>query len=361
MSVSYIVCAAGEGSRFKSDFGDLPKSLIRLSGSSLLEWSLRSLPLYHDDTIIIISQAKHRLRERIGETIKQAYPFNRVEWIEIPQLTRGQLETALLAKDYVGEGDSVVVFNCDTYFQSKTLPAFLADPSVDGIIPCAEAEGSAWSFCRTDETGRVIEVKEKERISPWASVGFYAFRDGAAFFAAAEEALSRPCSKNEYYVAPLYQQYIDAGKRIVMDVVSLFLPMGTPDQIENFWRIPMNLVKAENRRPVMVIDLDNTITIEEPGISYADKKPNIAIIEKMRDFQRAGWQLIIFSSRRMETFSNDESRILADVGAITLDWLKRHNVPFDGLRFGKPYAREGYYVDDKAMTPETFLQMDPTL
>ena len=121
MSVAYVICAAGEGSRFHKDFGSLPKSLIKLCGHTLLEWSLRSLPVFADDRLIFITQTKHRLKEKCFEMVKDLYPFNEIEWVEIPTLTRGQLETAYLAKKYVRDNDSLVIYNCDTYFQSKQL------------------------------------------------------------------------------------------------------------------------------------------------------------------------------------------------------------------------------------------------
>ena len=121
MSVAYVICAAGEGSRFRKDFGNLPKSLIKLCGHTLLEWSLRSLPVFSDDKLILITQKKHRLKEKCLEMVKNLYPFNYIKWIEIPTLTRGQLETASLARPYVKDEDSLVIYNCDTYFQSKTL------------------------------------------------------------------------------------------------------------------------------------------------------------------------------------------------------------------------------------------------
>ena len=210
--------------------------------------------------------------------VRNLYPFNYIEWIEIPALTRGQLATASLARPYVKDEDSLVVYNCDTYFQSKTLEQLINDPSVDGIIPCAKAEGSAWSFCRTDENGKIIEVKEKVRISEWATVGLYYFKDSKLFFSKADEALNSPTTDKEYFVAPLYQWYIDNQKKVVMDKVTLFKPMGTPDQIEEFWDKSITDVKSENDKPVLVIDLDNTITIDEPGVPYPDKKPKEGII-----------------------------------------------------------------------------------
>lgn len=359
MPVSYIICAAGDGTRFQPILGNTPKALIHLFEDSLLEWSLRSLPLFADDQVIIVTQKKHRIREKLHRKISSTWHFNKIHWIELDTVTRGQLETAYKTRTIVPQENALVVYNCDTYFQSRTLVNLINNPHVAGIIPCAEAEGTSWSFCLTDTNDRIMRVAEKERISAWATVGLYYFRDAEIFFSKAEIALNAPpVSNNEYYVAPLYNQYIQEGHTIMMDKVCLFKPMGTPEQISTYWGVTHQLLKSNNLSPVLVIDLDNTITIDEPGTPYPNKKPNIEIIEKMREFAAHGWEIIIYTSRRMQTFKNNEAKILKDIGAITYQWLKEHKVPYDGIRFGKPYAHNGFYVDDKAMTPEQFLQVN---
>ncbi len=360
MPTNHVICAAGEGSRFGRELGLPIKPLIRLHGRTLLEWSVQSLPVFADDRILVLTQAKHRLREKLLPRLCELYPFNAVEWLELPGLTRGQLETALLAAPALDPRLSLTIFNSDTYFQSRTLVAAMADPAVACVIPCAEAEGAAWSFCRTDGADRVVEVKEKVRISPWATVGLYHFRDTPTFLARARAALERAANGNgEWYVAPLAQEYIDEGATVLMDRCTLFKPMGTPEQIERFWGCTMPQVQAENARRGLVVDLDNTITIEEPAVAYADKRPNPAVIAKLREYAAAGWEITIASSRRMATHRGDEAKVLADVAGVTIAWLQRHAVPYHGLRFGKPYAHDGFYVDDKAVRPGEFLRASP--
>lgn len=115
----------------------------------------------------------------------------------------------------------------------------------------------------------------------------------------------------------------------------------------------------QNLQPVLVVDLDDTITCEEPGVAYPDKKPNLPIIEKMREFFDAGWEIIIFTSRRMDTFGSNEALVIGNIGGTTFEWLKKHNVPYTGVRFGKPYAKNGFYIDDKALRPDEFLTLNP--
>jgi capsule biosynthesis phosphatase len=326
----------------------------------MLEWSVKSLPLFAGDTLVIITQRQHRVRERLEAALRRAWPFVALHWLEIDAVTGGQLETACLAENHAQPDHPVLIYNCDTYFESPTLTGLMREPGLDGIIPCVSAEGEAWSFCAVDERDIVLAVREKDRISPWATVGLYFFRAARKFFALARESIAAgEKTRGEYYVAPLYEKFIRQGNRVLMDRVTFFKPMGTPEQLEEFWTADLEKLRLENLAPVLVMDLDNTITVDEPGIPYARKKPNTAIIEKMKKFASCGWEIIVFTSRRMETFASDEARLIADVGAVTLAWLAEHDVPFNGIRFGKPYARHGFYVDDKAVSPAQFLAMEP--
>jgi hypothetical protein len=49
----------------------------------------------------------------------------------------------------------------------------------------------------------------------------------------------------------------------------------------------------------------------------------------------------------MVTCKDDVALTIERVGKITEDWLKKHNVQYDHLIFGKPYSST-LYVDDKA-------------
>lgn len=356
MAVNYVICAAGEGSRFRPIFRDVPKPLITIYGKSMLEWALESIDFFEDDTIIIITLANHRVKEKLYPGIKNRYPFINIKWHEIDKITRGQLETAIIPKESFNLDASIAIYNCDNYFQSRTLQSKISDASIEGIIPCFEADGTAWSFCAIDKDDNVCDIREKERISNWATIGYYFFRDTRKFIQRAEEALSEN-SNSEYYVAPLYQEYIKAGERVVIDRLPLAKPMGTPEQVESYWDIRIDDVAAENVHKTLVIDIDDTITIEEPGTPYPDKRPHKALISKIQEYKRKGYEIILLSARRMVTCKNDESKVLKKTGAITLEWLKRHEVPFDGLRFGKPYANNGFYIDDKTIRPSEFLEL----
>jgi capsule biosynthesis phosphatase len=61
----------------------------------------------------------------------------------------------------------------------------------------------------------------------------------------------------------------------------------------------------------------------------------------------------------MRTHDGDISKINIHTLPIIINWLERHNVPYDGIIVGKPYCgTEGFYVDDRAIRPNEFINKD---
>jgi capsule biosynthesis phosphatase len=110
----------------------------------------------------------------------------------------------------------------------------------------------------------------------------------------------------------------------------------------------------------LVLDLDGTITRDDPSRSYADKEPNVAVIEQIHAYKAAGFAIVICSSRNMKTFENSIGKINAHTVPIIVDWLRRHEIPFDEIHVGKPWCgTEGFYVDDRAIRPSEFVTLSP--
>lgn len=110
----------------------------------------------------------------------------------------------------------------------------------------------------------------------------------------------------------------------------------------------------------IVFDLDDTICFPnhdetETYEKYGRAAPNVPVIEGMKKLSDAGYSITILSSRRMVTHDGNLVKIIQDVAEITEQWLNKHKVPYDEIKYGKPYSST-YYVDDKAMTPEMFCQ-----
>lgn len=109
----------------------------------------------------------------------------------------------------------------------------------------------------------------------------------------------------------------------------------------------------------IVMDVDGTLCpIRVPGESYSDIQPYPEMIAQLRAYREKGFYVILYSSRNMNTFDGNVGRIAAVTGKQMMEWLDRHEIPYDELHLGKPWpGRGGFYVDDKAVRPNEFLAL----
>jgi capsule biosynthesis phosphatase len=109
----------------------------------------------------------------------------------------------------------------------------------------------------------------------------------------------------------------------------------------------------------IVIDVDGTLAqSKSAGESYADLIPRQEVVEKLREYRANGFYVIIYSSRNMRTYANNTGLIQANTLPVLLDWLKKHDVPFDEVHIGKPWCGfKGFYVDDKTIRPDEFVRL----
>ena len=110
----------------------------------------------------------------------------------------------------------------------------------------------------------------------------------------------------------------------------------------------------------LVVDLDGTLCFHNRAGDttedrYGKAVPNKPVLDALHVAARQGYYIILHTSRRMWTHRGDVAAAEADVRDITENWLAVFDVPYDEIVFGKPFAAGGYYVDDKAMTPDGFV------
>ena len=108
----------------------------------------------------------------------------------------------------------------------------------------------------------------------------------------------------------------------------------------------------------IVIDLDGTLTQDEPGVPYQEKAPRPEVIAKLREYREAGFAITISTARNMRTYSGNTGLINIHTLPGIIEWLRLHDVPFDEVLVGKPWCGvEGFYVDDRALRPDEFARL----
>ena len=239
--IYYAIPMAGRGARFLDAGFSLPKYMISAAGRTLFEHSVFSLPLELSAKIFFIALKEHdqafNLSGFIEQKLSSVLPGARSwELILLDTPTRGQAETVLAIKDVVPAGGALAIYNIDTCFFSPTLAAKLSAPTArrDGVIGAFKLKGRdpKWSFARLDAAGAVAETAEKDQISDNALTGFYHFSRAGDFFETAGAAVrDGETNRGEFYVAPLYNKLIAAGRKFVLDEAFSILPLGTPEDV----------------------------------------------------------------------------------------------------------------------------------
>jgi NDP-sugar pyrophosphorylase family protein len=234
---SFIITMAGLGSRFRKAGYDCPKYMIETCGKTLFEWSLLGLTslLRDDDRFVFVARAEDNAGAFIRNRTARMGIAD-VQVVELDATTDGQATTAMRALDLLPSEDPIAIFNIDTGLVPGAL--LRGDAQGEGWIPCFRASGEGWSFCRTDDSGQVVEVREKVRISEFATIGFYWFGSAALYRDAYQRyySVAGREEKGERYVAPLYNQIIDDGGRVSLSEISMsaVIPLGTPEEVAAF-------------------------------------------------------------------------------------------------------------------------------
>lgn len=226
---------AGLGSRFANVGYEKPKPFIDVDGKPMIVRVLDNLS-YPDANYILIARKEHLEKEK--ELVIQIEKEYNAKFIGIDKLTEGTVCTVLYARKYINNELPLLIANSDQIVDIS-IPDFINDcfdRDLDGsILTFKDIElNPKWSFAKLNDD-LVIEVKEKEAISEFATVGIYLFNKGAQFVdSAIDMIIENDRVNNEFYTCPVYNYLIKDGARIgIYDIeFSNMHGIGTPEDLE---------------------------------------------------------------------------------------------------------------------------------
>lgn len=113
---------------------------------------------------------------------------------------------------------------------------------------------------------------------------------------------------------------------------------------------------------VIVVDVDGTLTTEKAtGETYADVGIVATVRDRIVELKQQGYWIILATSRNMRTYDGNIGQIMKHTAPVLIEWLARHDVPYDEIHFGKPWCGHGgFYVDDRAIRPREFAELTLT-
>jgi dTDP-glucose pyrophosphorylase len=244
--INIVIPMAGAGSRFvKQGFSD-PKPLININGVPMIRLVIENLRPKFNHQFIFICQQSHLESYQLADKLNQWAPNSII--ISINEITEGAACTVLKAQKYINNSAPLMIANSDQYVDcniNKYLDE-LEKHQIDGLIMTMNANDPKWSFVGIED-GLVSRVVEKEVISNEATVGIYNFIKGSDFVEGANNMISKGLRVNkEFYVAPVYNQLINAGKKIgyfnIGSELNGMYGLGTPEDLSLFLKMPISKI-----------------------------------------------------------------------------------------------------------------------
>jgi len=233
--VKILIPMAGEGSRFAKEGYTFPKPLIDVRGKPMIQVVVENLDF--DCEYVFLVRKKHLEKfDGLLETL-QRITNGRCSIVEVDGLTEGAACTALLAEKYIDCEESLLIANSDQFIQyePKNFNTLKSLTNLDAIVFTFNAVHPKWSFVKTNSRGFITEVAEKKPISDIATCGIYWYRKGSDFVKYAKQMIEKDVRvKNEFYIAPVYNELIQDGKTLVPFYVDKMWGIGTPEDLRYY-------------------------------------------------------------------------------------------------------------------------------
>ena len=212
MNPILLVPMAGKGQRFIDEGFKTPKQFIKVGDHSMIEWSFKSFD-WEDCEVIFIVRKDQVDNFNVESKLENLFGKN-IKVVVAETETEGTVCSCLLAKEYINKDVPLGITTLDVFFKPFFSLTKL-NTDLDGCLLTIETDNPAYSYSQTNESGLVIRTAEKEVISTHGNVGYYCFTRGSDFVKYAEQMISKNIrSKNEFYVAPLYNLLISDGLKI---------------------------------------------------------------------------------------------------------------------------------------------------
>lgn len=234
--MNVVIPMAGSGTRFAQAGYAKPKPFIDVLGRPMIGHVMENLALPQADYILI---ARREHLEAEAEEVRLIQENYRAQFLTIDFLTEGAACTVLHAHRLINSEKPLLLANSDQVvdFSIRLFVDDAQQRDLDGSILTFEDDDPKWSFARVDQNGLVSEVREKEVISNYATVGIYYYRTGRLFVEAAlDMIIHNDRVNNEFYVCPVYNYAIKQGARIGIYNIprSAMHGLGTPADLEKY-------------------------------------------------------------------------------------------------------------------------------
>jgi len=353
MNIIIPICGIGE--RFSEENYNLPKPLIKSLGKPIIYWTLENLKIDKNDKVFIVYRDEFKKFNFESLLINKFRKLN-FQFIPIKNNTTGASETVYHALEKMTEDELLnltIVIDSDNFYNDDIITE-AKNKKTNLIFYHKDLDKNPiYSYIKIDSQSKVLDIKEKEKISDNICVGAYCFETANLLKNSIELISKEKKYEKEFYISSIYKFLIDKNISICSEEVLGFNCLGTPNQLKSF----SSTFTINNKKCRFCFDLDNTlVTYPEIEGDYTSVKPINKTINFLNFLHSLGHTIIIYTARRMKTHLGNVGKVQADIAKITIDSLEKFNINYDEIYFGKPYA--DFYIDDLSLKPFDDLEKE---
>ena len=246
--LNIIIPLGGKGERFQKEGFTVPKPLIKIFDKEMIFYVLDNLNIKDEDNIYIIYH--YSLDEYdFCNIINSKYP--RIIFIKLDKQTLGAAETIKIGLEHIipmaqQTGDSTsntllnkkcILLDCDTFYTSDILQSF-RNIDTNAVFYVKNYDTNPiFSYISLDDKNKIIDIKEKIKISDNANVGIYCFNDYRILYEYCNIIIDNNIMfKNEYYTSCVIAKLLESNHDfygIELEENDVHI-LGTPAQVKKF-------------------------------------------------------------------------------------------------------------------------------
>ena len=235
--LTVVIPMSGNGSRFANVGYKDPKPLIPVNGKPMIELVIDNIRI--DAKYVYVVKEEHCRDYNLEHVLRSKTPG--CEIIKINETTEGGACSVLLAREFIDNDKPLLMINCDQWLEwnCEDFVFKFLEQQKDALVKVSTFivpdRSKKWSYVAVDEEGFVTDVQEKNPISIYGTTGAYLWRRGCDFVRCADKMILKNKRINgEFYVAPVINEIIEEGGKVVKEECSKFWSLGVPEDLNTF-------------------------------------------------------------------------------------------------------------------------------
>lgn len=211
--INVLIPSCGKSEFFVDSF--YPKNVIEINGKPMIQYVIENYESVLDKkfTFILLQDECDKFHT---DNIISILTNKTSNILKLKNTTGGALCTCLMAIEYIGNDDELIIANNDQIIQEdiEMIVKNFRGRNLDGGVVCFNSVHPRWSYVRLDKE-QVVETAEKRPLTHHAIAGFYYFKHGKEFIEAAKMAIKKgEMYEGAYYLSAAINEMILMNKNI---------------------------------------------------------------------------------------------------------------------------------------------------